>query len=283
MKRTTPLLAPIAPWSDCCRWQPIGAIGVCLIALLWFWWGDGGQPALAAKAPNLFEQAMTAQIQGDYAQADDFWGQLLDQYPENPALWSNRGNTRVSAGQLDAAIADYNEAIRLAPTEPDPYLNRGVAEEGLGAWQDAIADYETVLQLSPENADAYNNRGNAYAGLGNWTQALSDYQKSVELNPGLAIARMNAALVQYQLGETRPALGELRRLARRYPLFADVRAALTAVLWAEGQFGEAESHWVAAVGLDGRYRDLAWVAEVRRWPPRMVKALEQFLQLGQSS
>ncbi|MBC6419166.1 MAG: hypothetical protein GDA44_10490 [Prochloron sp. SP5CPC1] len=32
---------------------------------------------------------------------------------------------------------------------------------------------------------------------------------------------------------------------------------------------EAESNWVAAVGLDSRYPDLEWVANTRRWPPEM--------------
>ena len=63
-------------------------------------------------------------------------------------------------------------------------------------------------------------------------------------------------------------------------MFPDVRAAMTAVLWVEGKQGEAESNWVAAVGLDNRYQNIDWVANVRRWPPKMVKALEQFLTLG---
>ena len=68
-------------------------------------------------------------------------------------------------------------------------------------------------------------------------------------------------------------------IVRKYPQFADMRAALTAVLWAEGKAGEAESNWVAVMGLDGRYQDIDWVRNVRRWPPAMVDALEQFLNL----
>jgi hypothetical protein len=66
---------------------------------------------------------------------------------------------------------------------------------------------------------------------------------------------------------------------RRYPKFADMRAALTVSLWAEGKVGEAESNWVSAVGLDPRYKDLEWVTQIRRWPPAMVAALEKFLKL----
>ncbi len=71
----------------------------------------------------------------------------------------------------------------------------------------------------------------------------------------------------------------MRNIARKYPMFPDVRAALTAVLWSQGQQGEAESNWVAAVGMDTRYQDLDWVKSVRRWPPNMVLALDKFLNL----
>ncbi|NET60783.1 MAG: hypothetical protein F6K47_33010, partial [Symploca sp. SIO2E6] len=67
------------------------------------------------------------------------------------------------------------------------------------------------------------------------------------------------------------------QLIRQYPQFPDVRAALTAALWAEGKRGEAQSNWVAVIGLDQRYQDLDWVSNIRRWPPLMVEALREFL------
>ena len=38
-------------------------------------------------------------------------------------------------------------------------------------------------------------------------------------------------------------LSEMRSLLRRYPDFADMRAALTGALWSIGKEGEAESQW----------------------------------------
>ena len=242
--------------------------------LLWLGipvWPGLGVVATAAsnrvdhEIDRLFEEAFAATQRGDFAQAE--------------ALWSNRGNARVSLHQLQAALEDYAEAIRLAPEAPDPYLNRGAALEGLGRWQEAIADYERVLQLDPNDAAAYNNRGNAEAGLGKWQQALADYRRATELAPDYAFAQANYALSLYQVGETEAALRLMRALVRKYPKFPDMRAALSAILWVQGRQGEAESHWVAVQGLDPRYADLEWVKTVRRWPPAMVAALERFLSL----
>ena len=82
------------------------------------------------------------------------------------------------------------------------------------------------------------------------------------------------------LGDLEEAERQLRNLIRRYPLFADARAGLTALLWQRGAAGEAESHWAAASGLDPRYRQPEWLSEIRRWPPEPVHALETFLALA---
>ncbi len=228
---------------------------------------------------TLRNQAFEATNAGDFATAETYWTQILEKLPDHPAVLSNRGNARVSQNKLEDAIADYNRAIELVPDAPDPYLNRGTALEGLGRWEDAIADYNHVLELDPNDPAAFNNRGNAEAGKGDWKGAIADYQQAADLAPDYAFARANYALALYQDGQTQEAIRTMKNLVRKYPRFADMRAALTAALWTEGQQGEAESNWVAAVGLDTRYKNLDWVANIRRWPPEMVSALEKFLTL----
>jgi tetratricopeptide (TPR) repeat protein len=240
------------------------------------------QPALSDLFDDLdalYQKAIEATNKGNFATAEQYWTEMLDRFPQNPAVWSNRGNSRVSQNKLEAAIADYNKAIELLPDAPDPYLNRGTALEGLGKWKDAIADYNHVLELDPKDPVAYNNRGNAEAGLGEWETAIVDFKKAADLAPDYAFARANYALALYQTGQSDDAVRNMYHLVRKYPKFADMRAALTAALWVEGKQGEAESQWVSAVGLDARYKDLDWVKNVRRWPPKMVAAMEKFLTL----
>jgi tetratricopeptide (TPR) repeat protein len=231
------------------------------------------------EGDELASLAFTATNAGDFATAESYWTQLIERFPTNPAIWSNRGNSRVSQNKLDLAIADYNKASELAPDATDPYLNRGTALEALGRYSDAIADYNRVLELDPNDAMAYNNRGNAEAGLGRWEEAIADYLHAADMAPNFAFARANYAIALYQTGQTDEAIRTMRNLVRKYPQFPDMRAALTAALWEQGKQGEAESHWVATVGLDRRYKDLNWVKTVRRWPPVMVAALEKFLTL----
>lgn len=259
----------------------IGLLNLIAVPMPSAWADDAPQwsEAEIEQLEALDQQAFAAARQGDFAQAEQAWTEMLEIMPNNAAIWSNRGNVRVSQNKIEDAIADYNQAIELAPDAADPYLNRGTAWEAQEKWQAAIDDYNRVLDINPEDAAAYNNRGNAEAGLADWQNAIADYKKAFELNSNFAFARVNYALALYQDQQTDLAIKTLRDLTRKYPNFADARAGLTAALWAEGKPGEAESNWVAVTGLDSRYKDIDWVRNVRRWPPAMVKALATFLNL----
>ena len=112
-------------------------------------------PALAntptltnAEIGRLRKQAFALTQKGKFDLAEVTWTQLIDALPDEPAVWSNRGNVRISQNKVEAAIDDYSRAIALSPLQPDPYLNRGAAYEAVGNWQQAIDDYNRVLKLS---------------------------------------------------------------------------------------------------------------------------------------
>lgn len=49
-------------------------------------------------------------------------------------------------GQLQAAVADYTQVIRLKPNFIQAYVNRGHAHSNLGDKQGALADFQIVAQ-----------------------------------------------------------------------------------------------------------------------------------------
>ncbi|MEB3306557.1 MAG: tetratricopeptide repeat protein [Cyanobacteriota bacterium] len=236
-----------------------------------------------ASLPQLFDQALNASREGRFADALPLWNQVLEIAPRDAAAWSNRGNVQLALGDPEAAIADQSQAIALEPASPDPRLNRGTAEEALRRWDAAEADYLWILERGSQaegvRASALYNLGNVHGSRGDWAAALESFRAAAEARPGFAMARSSAALAAFQLGDQAGAEREFRALIRRHPLFADARAGLTALLWRRGASGEAESNWVAASGLDPRYRQSDWLLDTRRWPPEPVLALQQFLSL----
>lgn len=252
-----------------------------LVLVLLMAWGAVPRPVMAAPGLDqaLFDQALQASRNGDIAEALPLWNRYLDAHPGDAAALSNRGNVRLVLGDAEGAIRDQSRSIELSPDEIDPHLNRGTAEEALQQWDEAAADYDWILERDPAEASALYNLGNVRGSQQDWMTAADLYSQAALARPGFAMARSSEAMARYQLEQFEQAERELRNLIRRYPMFADARAGLSALLWKQGQGGEAESHWAAASGLDPRYRQADWLLSVRRWPPGPTADLMAFLDL----
>ena len=237
-------------------------------------------PTQAKAFPKfLFDKALQESNDGDFIQAEKDWSFYLNENPNDAAALSNRGNIRLALGDPQGAIRDQTMAIKISPEDTDPYLNRGIAEEALQRWDDAIKDYKYVLQKNPKDVSALYNLGNVMGSMDNWIEAKKLFSQAASSNNAIAMARSSEALAIYQLGDLELAEKKIRILIRKYPLFADARAALSALLWREGFSGEAESNWAAAAGLDIRYREKDWLLNIRRWPPIPTNDLIAFLAL----
>ncbi len=238
-------------------------------------------PSQANDSPKfLFEKALQESNDGNFIQAEKDWSFYLNENSNDAAALSNRGNTRLALGDPQGAIRDQTMAIKISPEDLDPYLNRGIAEEALQLWDEASEDYKYVLKKNPKDVSALYNLGNVMGSMDNWIEAKKLFSQAASTNNSIAMARSSEALAIYQLGDFELAEKKIRVLIGKYPLFADARAALSALLWRKGFLGEAESNWAAAAGLDIRYSDKDWLLNIRRWPPKPTSDLISFLALG---
>jgi tetratricopeptide (TPR) repeat protein len=83
--------------------------------------------------------------------------------------------------ELDKAITDSTEAIRIKPEDVLAHLLRGFAYAYKHDFDRAIADYTEAIRLDPTNAVAYYNRGLAYKGLDEKVKAEADLARGREL------------------------------------------------------------------------------------------------------
>jgi tetratricopeptide (TPR) repeat protein len=130
---------------------------------------------------------------GKYEAAIADFNQTIRMNPRYANAYFNRGELRYEKQDFVGAIEDYTQAIRLAPADASAFNSRGHAHYRLEQFRDALADYNEAVRLDPENAAAYTNRGDAYADLGQYPEAAHDYQAAIKLNPKLARALQSAA------------------------------------------------------------------------------------------
>ncbi len=92
-----------------------------------------------------------------------------------------RGNAYREQRQDDCAIADYTEAVRLAPNFTAAFGNRGIAYLTKGQYDRAIADYTEAIRLMPDFALAFINRGKVYLSKGQYDRAIADFDQAMRL------------------------------------------------------------------------------------------------------
>jgi tetratricopeptide (TPR) repeat protein len=98
------------------------------------------------------------------------------------------GKRATLKGDLDRAVRDFSEAIRVDPEYPDSYLERGQTLFKLGEIERAITDYSAALVRDPQQGAALRARGMAYLYNSKADLALADLSKTIELaerNPRL--------------------------------------------------------------------------------------------------
>lgn len=104
---------------------------------------------------------------------------------DRAATLVNRGIINMQARKIDAALADYDAAIKLSPETAEAWINKGIALVQIGNRDDeAVVLLTEGIARSPQQpAVAYYSRAIAYEGLGRPRQAYEDYSRAAQLDP----------------------------------------------------------------------------------------------------
>lgn len=103
---------------------------------------------------------------------------------DRTATLINRGIILAAAGEVNAALNDYNAALERDPSVTNTYINRGSALLRTGRFEEARADFDRAITMGTNQPTlAYFNRGMANEKLGALTAAYRDYKKAQSLSP----------------------------------------------------------------------------------------------------
>lgn len=159
-----------------------------------------------AEVLDLLKAGLAARNRGDLDVAIKFYTQAIDSgrlSDEKLALvLGSRGVSFDMKGELDKAIDDFNEAIRLKPDYSRAYIYRGLTLVKKNDGRRAIIDFTEAITLDPHIAYvALNDRANAYELIGDDDRAIEDYGRAIQLNPGYTETYFNRAMLLYKKGD----------------------------------------------------------------------------------
>ena len=85
-----------------------------------------------------------------YPVAVDYYGRVLQIKPSDAAVRTDMATAYWYMGNSDAAIAEFNKALKNAPTNPNTLFNLGVVKwQGKRDSAGAIADWKKLLASNP--------------------------------------------------------------------------------------------------------------------------------------
>jgi len=184
----------------------------------------------------------------------------------NPTCWmahNNLGLALAGRGQVDEAIAHYQQALTIKPDLATAYYNFAFVLAHLGRLDEAIAHYRKGLDFKPEDAEAHYQLGRALQMQGKIAEALAQFQQAVKIKPDYAEARNNLGASLQAQRRFDEAMVQYRQALEIKPDYAKVYYNLGTVLAGRGQFDQALAQFQRASELQPDDADtqnnLAWL------------------------
>jgi tetratricopeptide (TPR) repeat protein len=137
--------------------------------------------------------------------------------PSRAVAYTNRGLAYRVKGDIDRAIADYTEAIRLQPRNALAYNNRGSAYTYVGDFDRAIEDYTEAIRFNAvppavgARLNVYYNRGFAYAQKGDSDRAVADFTEAISRAPQSALSYSMRGIVYLAGGAVAKAAADFKQ------------------------------------------------------------------------
>jgi len=191
----------------------------------------------------------TAQRNTVYHSERALWSDTLAQCPDNDRAHNNLGNVLIREGEVAAAIAHFEAALRLRPEGAGTHYNLGNALQRLGRTREAIAQYEQALQLTPGMPDAQTALGVALEAAGRPAAAIAHYEQALRLDPDYAEAHHRLGIALAGEGRLAEAIGHFERALRDPATQPEVHNNLGTALRAAGRFDEALRHYEQALQI----------------------------------
>jgi tetratricopeptide (TPR) repeat protein len=136
---------------------------------------------LRAHVPLHLKQGRKHQVVQEYEAALREYNQAIRKAPELGEAYCWRGSVYSAMGEPARALADFDRALerdtRLAPA----YLARGKMRIESGDLDGALADFAQLLRIQPSDPESYLNRGICLEKKGLIDDAMADYRLVLKL------------------------------------------------------------------------------------------------------
>lgn len=161
------------------------------------------------------ETGITYYKKGKFDAALAVFNQLIKVNGEIPEYLHYRARIQSRRGALDESLSDFDKLLGLDTYNTTFISDRAVVLHLLKRNSEAMEAFDQALNLDPNNPYRYSSRAYFKDRIGDLKGAILDYEKAIALDPEDAVSHNNKGLVEEKLGyqeQSRKSLSEADRI-----------------------------------------------------------------------
>lgn len=139
--------------------------------------------------------------------------------PTNPGLYINRSYMRYRKNDIRGTMADLDYAISLDPDNVTAHYNRALLRSEVGANNKAIEDYDFVLSHDADNYPAFYNRTMMLINTGQYQQGINGLNELISKDKDDFVALYQRMMLYIETQQYKNALKDLNTILAKYPRF----------------------------------------------------------------
>jgi tetratricopeptide (TPR) repeat protein len=223
-------------------------------------------PVAVATAAAVLACALTAtRFQLKYwRDSETLFTRDLALFPHsNPMAHHCLGRALFEKGDDRAALAHYEEVLRLIPDFVPGHLNIANCLSRLGRFDEATAHYQEAIRLRPDNAELYKSFGSHLMAQMKLEEAKANFLEALRYEPNFPEAHTKLGTLLMVQGKTDEAIKHFNASVQIFPGDREGHYYLANALIDNREFAEAARHFQFAIKADPNYaealNDLAWM------------------------
>jgi tetratricopeptide (TPR) repeat protein len=271
------------------RYTYIPLIGIAIIVVwglsdLFNRWRYGNIALWTSSAAAVALLMWSTWIQAGYwKNSEILFRHALDATKDNYLAHYDLGIALYDKGEVEGAIAQYQETLQINPHISGAHTNLGNIMFLQGNPDQAINHYQVALQLNPHQANVYYNLGTVYYRKGNMKKAIASLQKAIIERPDYPEAIQKLGIAQNDLANQEALMSRIRVLMKQEPVNPALYVKLGDVFRQQEDYGGAVDQYQKALSLQPQsiqaMYGLVFVYSTRHHYAKALNVLQNIRQL----
>jgi Flp pilus assembly protein TadD len=172
-------------------------------------------------------------------------------FGEQPSAFHlHRGIAYERDGNVNAAVADYEAALRLNKNDPLAHCRLGEVLRRRGDFEQASAHFSEAVRIDPTLADAHVGLGKLYGRAGRFNDAMAEFNTAIGISPVNWEAHAGLGATCGMMGDRTGAEREFLDALAQNPKATEVMLCLAQLSLDAGRKAEAMRYVERALAVD---------------------------------